>query len=159
MWKWIRAFNHLNWPCQTFQGCRHNPIHRDKKSVVDILCWPEPSYEDLPWGDIEWTTSSVHSGRHSSANNWSHVRLWTHRRRWTGQLSFILFFFWSVFGLFFFCFFCLSIAYGVCVCECVRACVLRVLIPAGVAGEFSSPGSTFCADSYFGICSTHVLSQ
>ena len=25
----------------------------------------------------------------------------------------------------------------------------RVRIPAGVAGEFSSPGSTFCADSYF----------
>ena len=27
----------------------------------------------------------------------------------------------------------------------------RVRIPAGAAGEFSSPGSTFCADSYFGI--------
>ena len=27
------------------------------------------------------------------------------------------------------------------------------------AGEFSSPGSTFCADSYFGICSTPVLPQ
>ena len=27
----------------------------------------------------------------------------------------------------------------------------RVRIPAGVAEEFSSPGSTFCADSYFGI--------
>ena len=26
----------------------------------------------------------------------------------------------------------------------------RVRIPAGTAGEFSSPGSTFCADSYFG---------
>ena len=25
----------------------------------------------------------------------------------------------------------------------------RVRIPAGTAGEFSSPGSTFCADSYF----------
>ena len=24
----------------------------------------------------------------------------------------------------------------------------RVRIPAGTAGEFSSPGSTFCADSY-----------
>ena len=24
----------------------------------------------------------------------------------------------------------------------------RVGIPAGAAGEFSSPGSTFCADSY-----------
>ena len=33
---------------------------------------------------------------------------------------------------------------------------LRVQIPAG---EFSSPGSTFCADSYFGICSTPVLLQ
>ena len=31
-----------------------------------------------------------------------------------------------------------------------------VRIPAGVAGEFSSPGSTFCADSYFGIRSTAV---
>ena len=27
----------------------------------------------------------------------------------------------------------------------------RVRIPAGTAGEFSSPGSTFCSDSYFGI--------
>ena len=27
----------------------------------------------------------------------------------------------------------------------------RVRIPAGAAGEFSSLGSTFCADSYFGI--------
>ena len=25
-----------------------------------------------------------------------------------------------------------------------------------VAGEFCSPGSTFCADSYFGVCSTPV---
>ena len=32
----------------------------------------------------------------------------------------------------------------------------RVRIPAGAAGEFSSPGSTFCADSYFGICSTDI---
>ena len=31
----------------------------------------------------------------------------------------------------------------------------RVRIPAGVVGEFSSPGSTFCADCYFGIRSTH----
>ena len=30
----------------------------------------------------------------------------------------------------------------------------RVRIPAGAAGKFSSPGSTFCADSYFGIRST-----
>ena len=30
----------------------------------------------------------------------------------------------------------------------------RVRIPAGAAGELSSPGSTFCADSYFGIRST-----
>ena len=30
----------------------------------------------------------------------------------------------------------------------------RVRIPAGTAGEFYSPGSTFCADSYFGIRST-----
>ena len=35
----------------------------------------------------------------------------------------------------------------------------RVRIPAGVAGEFSSPGSTFCADSYFSIRSTPVLPQ
>ena len=35
----------------------------------------------------------------------------------------------------------------------------QVQIPAGVAGEFSSPGSTFCADSYFGIRSTPVLPQ
>ena len=33
----------------------------------------------------------------------------------------------------------------------------RVRIPAETAGEFSSPGSTFCADSCFGICSTPVL--
>ena len=34
---------------------------------------------------------------------------------------------------------------------------LWVRIPAGAAGEFSSPGSTICADSYFGIHSTpHV---
>ena len=36
---------------------------------------------------------------------------------------------------------------------------LRVRIPAGTAGEFSSPGSTFCADSYFGIHSTPMLPQ
>ena len=35
----------------------------------------------------------------------------------------------------------------------------RDRIPAGVAGEFPSPGSIFCADSYFGICSTPVLPQ
>ena len=35
----------------------------------------------------------------------------------------------------------------------------RVRIPAGAAGEFSSPGSTFCADSYFGVRSTLVLLQ
>ena len=35
----------------------------------------------------------------------------------------------------------------------------RVRIPAGTAGEFSSPGSTFCADSYFGIRPTPVLPQ
>ena len=35
----------------------------------------------------------------------------------------------------------------------------HVQIPAGVAREFSSPGSTFCADSYFGIRSTPVLPQ
>ena len=35
----------------------------------------------------------------------------------------------------------------------------RVRVPAGAAGKFSSPGSTFCADSYFGICSTPVLPQ
>ena len=35
----------------------------------------------------------------------------------------------------------------------------RVRIPAGAAREFSSPGLTFCADSYFGICSTPMLPQ
>ena len=35
----------------------------------------------------------------------------------------------------------------------------RVRVPAGAAGEFSSPGSAFCAGSYFGIRSTHVLPQ
>ena len=35
----------------------------------------------------------------------------------------------------------------------------RVRIPAGAAEEFSSPGSTFCADSYLGIRSTPVLPQ
>ena len=32
----------------------------------------------------------------------------------------------------------------------------RDRMPAGTAGEFSSPGSIFCADSYFGIRSTPV---
>ena len=35
----------------------------------------------------------------------------------------------------------------------------QVQVPAGAAGEFSSLGSTFCADSYFGIRSTPVLPQ
>ena len=35
----------------------------------------------------------------------------------------------------------------------------RVRVPAGAAGEFSPPGSTFCADSYFGVRSTPVLPQ
>ena len=35
----------------------------------------------------------------------------------------------------------------------------RVRIPAGAAGEFSSPGSIFCADSYFGVRSTPLLPQ
>ena len=38
----------------------------------------------------------------------------------------------------------------------------RVRVPAEVAGYFflfCSPGSTFCADSYFGIRSTPVLPQ
>ena len=39
----------------------------------------------------------------------------------------------------------------------VKRC--RVRVPAGVAGKVSSPGSTFCADSYYGICSTPVLPQ
>ena len=34
----------------------------------------------------------------------------------------------------------------------------RVLVPAGAA-EFSSPGSTFCTDSYSGVRSTPVLPQ
>ena len=36
---------------------------------------------------------------------------------------------------------------------------LQVRVTAEVAGEFSSPGSTFCADTYFGNCSTPVLWQ
>ena len=35
----------------------------------------------------------------------------------------------------------------------------QVRIPARAVGEFSSPGSTFCADSYFGIRFTPVLPQ
>ena len=35
----------------------------------------------------------------------------------------------------------------------------RVRVPAGAAGEFSSPGSTFCADFHFGIRSIPVLPQ
>ena len=35
----------------------------------------------------------------------------------------------------------------------------RVRIPAGAAGELSSPASTFVADSHFGIRSTPVLPQ
>ena len=35
----------------------------------------------------------------------------------------------------------------------------RVRILAGAVGSFSSPGSAFCADSYFGICSSPVLPQ
>ena len=34
-----------------------------------------------------------------------------------------------------------------------------VQIPAGAAGEFSSPGSAFCADCCFGMCSTPMLLQ
>ena len=36
---------------------------------------------------------------------------------------------------------------------------LRVRILAGAAGEFSSPESTLCADSLFGVCFTLVLPQ
>ena len=36
---------------------------------------------------------------------------------------------------------------------------LQVQIPEGVVGEFSSPGSRFCADPYFSICSAPVLLQ
>ena len=36
---------------------------------------------------------------------------------------------------------------------------LQIQVPEGVAGEFSSPGSTFCADSYFSISSISMLSQ
>ena len=35
----------------------------------------------------------------------------------------------------------------------------RVRVPAGAAGAFSSPGSTFCADSRLGIRFTPVLPQ
>ena len=36
---------------------------------------------------------------------------------------------------------------------------LRVRIPAGAAGEFSSPESTLCADSYSVVRSIPVLPQ
>ena len=35
----------------------------------------------------------------------------------------------------------------------------RVRVPAGAAGGFSSPGLTFCPDSFFGIRSTPVLPE
>ena len=35
----------------------------------------------------------------------------------------------------------------------------RQKVAGSTTGEFSSPGSTFCADSYFGIRSTPVLPQ
>ena len=35
----------------------------------------------------------------------------------------------------------------------------QVRVLTGTAGGFSSPGSTFCVNSYFGICSTPVLPQ
>ena len=35
----------------------------------------------------------------------------------------------------------------------------RVPIPAGAAGEFYSPASAFCADSYFSVPSIPVLPQ
>ena len=35
----------------------------------------------------------------------------------------------------------------------------HVQVLAEAAGDFSSPGSTFCADSYFGIGSISVLPQ
>ena len=35
----------------------------------------------------------------------------------------------------------------------------QVQIPAEAAGDFSSPGSTFCADSNFDIRSTPLLPQ
>ena len=35
----------------------------------------------------------------------------------------------------------------------------RVRVPAGAAGEFSSPGSTLCADFHAGIRFTSVLSH
>ena len=34
---------------------------------------------------------------------------------------------------------------------------LRVRVPSGAAGKFSSPGLTFSTDSLFGVCSTPVL--
>ena len=39
----------------------------------------------------------------------------------------------------------------------VKRSLVRVW--TGTAEDFSSPGSSFCADSYFGICSTPVLPQ
>ena len=42
---------------------------------------------------------------------------------------------------------------------CCHSVVLWVQVPAGAAWEYSSPGSAFCADSYFIVSSTPVLPQ
>ena len=45
--------------------------------------------------------------------------------------------------------------------QSVRCVIKRSLVrvPAGVVGECSSPGSAFCADSYFSSCCTPMLPQ
>ena len=56
----------------------------------------------------------------------------------------------------------MCVCVSVCVCVCVRVGKnaglvierLRVRIPAGAAGEFSSPDSTLCADSFI-LCPFH----
>ena len=50
---------------------------------------------------------------------------------------------------------CMESVWGVGIAQWLEAGLmikgLRVWIPAGAAGEFSSPRSTFCADSYFSV--------
>ena len=46
---------------------------------------------------------------------------------------------------------------GAGIAQWLERCTPDWKVPAGAAGEFSSPWSSFCADSYFGIRSTPVL--
>ena len=49
--------------------------------------------------------------------------------------------------------------WGSVIAQWQSARLVCVHVPAGVAGELSSPGSSFSADSYLTICSTPVLPQ